>query len=121
MMQADLFVDVPRETFAADAAARSGMARALEHAEDVCPAWGDVAFAWLERYARRHERFQSEDVSDASIEYGLVQPPTLKAWGSIYVRAAKAGIIRKVGYVPSRYRHSSPTPEWASLVFGRAA
>lgn len=98
----------------AERQARAGMKRAAENA----PAgWPALAYAFLVRFAREHETFISEDVSAASKRAGLVQPPTDRAWGSIYRRAAKAGVIRQDGTGRSSRRHASICPRWRSLVF----
>lgn len=105
----------------ARAAADAGMRQALAHAEEEHFGWPDLAYLFLERYARQHQRFISEDVSDASIAWGLVQPPTLRAWGGIYRRAKKAGLIVCDGVGRSWRRHASICPMWRSLVFGLPA
>lgn len=106
---------------AATAARNAGMVLAAEHAEAVSPGWKESAYQFLRDFARTHEKFISENVSDAHIAAGLEQPPTLKAWGSIYQKAAKAGLIARVGFEISRRRHLSPTPLWASQIFGMAS
>jgi hypothetical protein len=40
------------------------------------------------------------------------EPPTSKAWGSIFKEAAKAGTVRKVGYAPSKSSNLSPKTLW---------
>lgn len=97
-----------------------GMARAGDHAERVTPQWLDTAYAFLLNFATTHQTFISEDVSDASKVWGMVQPPTDRAWGSVYVRAVKAGIIVQDGAGRSRRRHASICPMWRSLVFRSA-
>lgn len=101
--------------------AEDGMARALDHAEMDCPGWADIAFHFLHNYAMTHQYFISEDVSDASKVWGMVQPATDKAWGSVYRRAIKDGVIVKDGAGISRRRHASICPRWLSLVFRSAA
>ena len=104
----------------ARAEADAGMRRALEHAERDVEKWGDLAYLFLEQFCRAHAAFISEDVSDASIAWGLIQPPTLRAWGQVYRRAIKSGLIAQDGTGRSRRRHYSICPRWRSLVF-RAA
>ena len=105
-----------------DRAARdAGMQRALDHAEGDSPGWSDVAFLFLKQFAATHERFISEDVSDASKEWGMVQPPTDRAWGQIYRRAIKEGVIKQDGAGRSRRRHASICPMWLSLIYRGAA
>ncbi len=99
------------------ARAEDGMERALAHAEDECRKWGELAYRFLEVYCRRHQSFISEDVSEASKKYGLIQPPTDRAWGAIYKRAQASGVIRMDGTGRSTRRHGSLCPRWASLIY----
>lgn len=93
-----------------------GMACAMEHAERVSPGWKDLAYQFLLDFARNHPSFISEDVSDASKAAGMEQPPTDRAWGSLYVKAAKSGVIVQSGTGRSRRRHNSLCPRWQSRV-----
>lgn len=43
---------------------------------------------------------------------GLDEPPTPKAFGSVFVKACRRGVIRKAGYLPHAERHQSPTVVW---------
>lgn len=106
---------------AARSARNHGMQVAIDHAEDRAPGWGDVAYQFLVRYAASHCRFISEDVSDASKKWGMVQPPTDRAWGSVYRKAVRNGVIAQDGVGRSRRRHASICPMWRSLVFREAA
>ncbi len=90
------------------------MIQAIDHADAVSPRWSDVAYAFLLQFARKHATFISEDVSDASKAWGMVQPPTDRAWGSVYRRAIKAGVIVQDGCGRSRRRHASICPMWRS-------
>lgn len=94
-----------------------GMGMALDHAEEMAPGWGDLAYHFLENFCRKNAHFISEDVSDASKLWGMTQPPTDRAWGAVYKRAAKAGIIEKAGSGTSRRRHASICPMWRSLIY----
>ena len=93
----------------------AGMAQATDHADDVVPEWQDMAFDFLVAFAKRHPFFISEDVSYASKGAGFPQPPTDRAWGSVYRRAAKAGLIVQHGIGRSNRRHRSICPQWRSL------
>lgn len=106
----DLFV------FAEEQAQR-GMTLALEHAERQEPEWGDQAFTFLQDFARRTPTFISEDVSDESKARDFPQPPTDRAWGAIYRRALKRGVITQYGMGRSRRRHGSVCPRWRSKIF----
>lgn len=96
---------------------KDGMERALSHAEQECSTWPELAFRFLEMYCRKNLSFISEDVSSASKDYGLVQPPTDRAWGPIYKRAQKAGMIVMDGTGRSKRRHASLCPKWRSKIF----
>jgi hypothetical protein len=98
----------------ARAQAQEGMRSALEHANSDGK-WADLAYAFLLRFIASHPTFISEDVSDASIAWGMVQPPTLRAWGRLYVRAVRAGLIEQDGCGRSRRRHASICPRWRAL------
>lgn len=100
------------------ARADDGMERSMAHAEAACDKWGDLAYSFLESFCRRQRLFISEDVSDASKRWGMVQPPTDRAWGQVYKRAQKAGLIEMDGTGRSRRRHASLCPRWRSRVFG---
>ena len=95
------------------AAADRGMAMALGRAESVTPGWSNHAYAFLIDYARKHGRFISEDVSRAShADLEFIQPPSPKAWGSVYRRAAMDGVIVMDGVGRSSLRHASICPMW---------
>lgn len=109
----------PIDLAAARAQRDAGMQRAIEHAEDLNEDWSEQAYDFLIAFAQRNATFQSEDVSDASKRVtGFPQPPTDRAWGSIYTRAARAGVIEQHGIARSRRRHASVCILWRSLVFG---
>lgn len=94
----------------------AGMRQALEHADQEVKQWSDLAYTFLVAFCQRHASFISEDVSDASKTWGMVQPPTDRAWGSIYRRAQKAGVIEMDGIGRSRRRHASVCPRWRSKI-----
>jgi hypothetical protein len=116
--QLAIFDDRGQPTLQAARAARDhGMKMAIDHAEREVNGWGDLAYQFLENFCVSHETFISEDVSDASRKWGMVQPPTDRAWGSVYRKAARLGIIEKNGAGKSRRRHASICPRWRSLVY----
>lgn len=100
----------------AHAAAQAGMEQALRHAERESPDWAAVALAFVHKYARTHRTFVAEDCVAAAVEWGLACAQT-KAYGPVLRSAARLGIITKIGYVPSRNRHCSPTVQWMSNVY----
>jgi hypothetical protein len=103
--------------FEAHLARDEGMARALAHAERTQPDWGELAYQFLRRFAEATPIFISEDVSDHSRgDHAFPQPPTDRAWGPVYRRALRDGVIEQSGIGRSRRRHASICPQWKSLV-----
>lgn len=87
---------------AARAARDAGIQRAVDHAEAVVPRWADTAFAFLLTYlAGQSGRFTSEDVRLAASSTVPV-PPNERAWGGIFQKAAKRGLIVRDGYTSAR-------------------
>ena len=99
-----------------------GMGRALDHAEREMVSWGETAFSYLVWYAETHDKFPAWFATQAADLTGAVPaPPTRKAWGSIFIRAARTGVIRKDGYRADPNRHANPCPVWASLIYKQEA
>jgi hypothetical protein len=111
-MSAQLAIDFD----VARAARDEGMGRAADHAERVQGGWKDAAFAFLVRYAGQHARFISEEATQAAEALGYGAPTDSRAWGAIFQRAAREGVIRRDGFGISKRRHLSPTPMWVSCV-----
>ena len=96
----------------------TGIQQAIDHAQDLCFDWPERAYAFLEAFARENATFISEDVSDAAhADTRFPTPPTDRAWGSVYRKAASAGLIEQCGAGRSRRRHASICPKWRSLVY----
>lgn len=89
-----------------------GMATALSHADRVDPSWAAQAYAWLCQYAYEHQYLTCIPVTS-----GFPSPTTNKAFGSLFVKAQREGVIEKVGYVENPARHQSPTPQYRSLIY----
>jgi hypothetical protein len=94
-------------------AARARRDEALTRVEASAGTWVDEAYAFLVAYAREH----AEVFCDSLWAAGLRRPSNPKALGSVMQRAARAGVIAKVGYRPSVYSNLAPKPLWASLVY----
>jgi hypothetical protein len=92
----------------------TGIRRAADHAERETPGWGHGALAFLRGFAAGATGpFLAEDVAAAYIDRGLPPPPDGRAWGSVFQRAARRGVIRRIGYAPARSSNGSPKPLWA--------
>lgn len=105
----------------ADSATLHELAAAPVHPEDFGHTWAELAHAFLCRYARRHRTFTAEECTKASIAWGMIQPPTTRAWGQIYRNAARKGIIVQAGIGRSLGRHYSICPLWRSTIYRDAA
>ena len=104
----------------AQAAARRdvGMQRATDHADRVQWMWSDEALHALECFCLAHpdRNFLGEDVRDWSETMGLVAPPVdNRAWGSVFQKAARFEIIKKVGYACAKSSNLSPKVQWAAV------
>lgn len=92
----------------------AGMARAIEHAEDVAEGWGDRAYRYVERFAQIGGEFRTEQVRQFAEKNGLEKPPHDRAWGSVIAKAARRRLILLVRYEPCRNpkAHSCPVKVW---------
>lgn len=90
-----------------------GMAAAIAHAGE---SWSDRAHALFGHYIRQHkDDFLTEDARLwAHRDNGLELPPDSRAWGSVVVWYAKAGMIHRVGFAPMKSRncHANPKAVW---------
>lgn len=74
--------------------------RAADHAGET---WKDQAFRAFVAYVREHGECTTEQVRQACPH--VPEPPDKRAWGSVALRAARAGVVRSAGWT----RASSPT------------
>lgn len=115
MRQLDITFEIARR------AAREGMDRAEQGAENKVPKWGELAYAWIVAYAKRNERFTGWMlVKAASHDPNFPAPENEKAWGGPIQRAARRGVIVRDGTEKDPYRHGNPIPVWRSTVYGSA-
>ena len=89
---------------------RRGMALAGEKAG---AGFAEEAFTFLERFAKTTARpFSSEEVSDLAATCGLVAPDA-RAWGGVFQRAARAGVIKRSSVTYRRTKgHGAPAFCW---------
>lgn len=99
-------------------ASRDAAMRAVASgAEKKTPGWGDVAFSFLSAYASRHELFSAEDATTAAKARGIVSPTDARAWGPVYMRAARERLIERSTVTYQRqFGHSSLGLKWRSLI-----
>jgi hypothetical protein len=93
----------------------AGMQQAITHADDVNDAWSDKAYYYLTMFVRYHqEPFMAEDFRAYCEKYKLPQPPHLRAYGGIIARAAKSGLIQRVGFrnLSNAKAHCTPAAVW---------
>ena len=92
----------------ARAARDAGIGLAADHANAVEPRWTDRAYCVLVAYCRWKPgtTFTSEMVRDyAHNTCGLPEPAHRRAWGSVFQRAARVGMIQEAGITESRAAH----------------
>lgn len=93
----------------------AGIAKAIEHSEDILPGWRDKALKHLKRFAETHKTFRAEEVRN-SFEGVTV---SARAWGGIMVSGAKAGWIKteKTVKVENPAAHQANAALWESIIY----
>jgi hypothetical protein len=94
-----------------------GIARAVQHAEEIHEKWQAKALDFLYIFARNHDRFSGEMVRVES--KGVVpDPPSLRAWGSVLLSGSKRGWIKQIDYIKvvNPKAHRTPAALWESLL-----
>lgn len=97
---------------------------AIRHADRVITAtadkadreyegWTTLAYAYLKAYVRKHPEFWSWELRDAMKAEGYAMPSELRAWGAVYKRAQREGLIRKGEHLKrDPHRHGTMTAGW---------
>ena len=90
-----------------------GIRVAVEHADKKEEKWSEKAYEFLINFIKLNDEFMVEDVRKAS-EGIINEPPSLRAWGGIIVRASKENLITRVGFrnVTNSKAHSTPASVW---------
>jgi hypothetical protein len=79
----------------------------MQLALDAQPDWAEQAFEVIKQLAKRGTEFTSEDVlAMTGLPSGGVGINKNNASGAIMNKAARAGIIRKVGYATAKRKES---------------
>lgn len=111
MSQRDLFQP---DTEKAAQLRNEGMRVASLNAESISPKWGEQAYLELKEFVRWNPgmQFMAEDVR--AWAGNVAPPPSKRAWGAVILRAAKAGLIERVGYkeTSNPLAHRTPATLW---------
>jgi len=94
--------------------AQAGIDQAVAAADRQIEGWSDLAYAFIELFCTRNKgrRCIGHEIVQASVEYGVIQPANAKAWGAPIQRAARSGLLKRVGYGEDPNRHGNPVPLW---------
>lgn len=106
------------DLFGARTARDEGIATAIEHADKVHDGWSEKAYQFLSDYLKENKGlFMAEDVRNKAIKEAFPAPPDQRAWGAVFVRAVKAGIIKRRGYaqVKNPVGHCHPAAVWQGV------
>lgn len=94
-----------------------GIQRAVDHADREIESWSDRATYMLMSCARA--RGQGSEITSESIRnyaefHDLPPPPDKRAWGAVMLKAARAGVIKKIGYTTANDPkvHCNPVSLW---------
>lgn len=95
-----------------------GMALATGKADREAPGWSDDAESSLKRFLAQWtcKDFTGEEAQQWMLGNGLSRPESSNAWGGVFNRAAKRGLIQKTGeYRPSQKdnAHGRMVPVWS--------
>jgi hypothetical protein len=91
-----------------------GIQQAMDHANETSEKWSEIAYAFLREYMVGQSVFMAENVREASRNV-VPDPPSNRAWGGVLVRAAKEGLITRMGFrnVKNTRAHCTPATLWA--------
>lgn len=95
-----------------------GMNRAVDNANVTTPKWSDLVYDAFHEYVRslkKYTKFQTEDFREW-LGDRIAEPPSKRAFGAITMRAARAGIIKHVGYahVKNPKAHRANSAVWVA-------
>ena len=93
------------------AARDEGIRQSADHAEAEAPGFGEAALTALRHYAGMAGEFNAYEFRTYLKSIGL-SCDVPKALGAVLLKAARQGLIRKVGYDAHPERHASPTVRW---------
>ena len=97
-----------------------GIKKAVSHADQVTEKWSEKAYEKLKLFLSReinttqNFEFMTEQFREFCEVTYLDDPPSLRAFGGIMAKAAKAGLIERIGYdnVTNPKAHATPATIW---------
>lgn len=90
---------VQLDIFRAREAKNDGIQQAIDHANYLMPNWSNDAYSLLIKFLSVHVgTFMAEEVRSYAAMIDFPLPPHARAWGGVMQRAAKEGLIQRVGY-----------------------
>lgn len=94
----------------------AGIKKAVDHADETEFNWSVQAYSFLLIYIKSHDNFMCEDIRLKSCE-AVPWPPSARAWGGVIRRAAKAGLIKRIGFknVKNVKAHCTPATVWETV------
>jgi len=100
--------------FKAAAKRDDGIARSGEHAGED---WRSMAIESVRVFVGVMDGrpFLAEDAREHAERNGLSVPPDGRAWGIVFQTAKRRGIIKAIGYAPSRSSNLSPKVQWKGV------
>lgn len=96
----------------------TGMALAVAKADRDREGWSEDALEAVRLFTLAHpgQQFLAEAVRHWCEDIELLDAPANeRAWGAVMRRAAKDGLVRKVGYAPSVSSNLSPKTLWQAV------
>ncbi len=95
-----------------------GMNNAAAHAERETEGWNRMTYEAFVRYVMEIKHpFMTEDVRCYAEALGMPKPPDKRAWGSVAMKAKRAGLIVSMGYAPQQSvnAHKAPKTLWKAV------
>lgn len=95
-----------------------GISRAVTNAEDRTPGWSEMALCLLSEFlSSKKTSFLAEEYRLFARAKGLPKPPHDRAFGAIFVTAARRGMITRVGYeaTTNPKAHRTPASLWRAV------
>lgn len=95
----------------------TGMSLASDAQDRAVPQWSEMAYQTIVTLATRHRTLHVDQVLTA-FPY---KPGHPNAWGAVWMRAIKAGVIERTGQIapctvdPGKHKHNYPV--YRSLVY----